>query len=115
MIFMDNKPATSTKPLYLAIALYFCCQFVLLLTGILVRERKTNLAQFLNLAPHLVDYASYFSQFLLLCGVFYLTLLIQRLLNFFPPSREEREHCELRKRELAEEDAKAQAWLNSLD
>ena len=112
---MENKPALDKKYLYLNIVFWFGCLLANYFVKYMVRARQTELAHLFNVSPDVVVWASAIIRivFLLAAG-FYLSLRIRRYLNAVSAvCKEEIEKQERRKRELAEEDARARAWVHS--
>lgn len=113
---MENKLAAETKKVYLIPALYFCCGFALLCLEQWIEAHQAYLAQLWGVSTGIVTYVSYIPKVLWFVGGLYVHARMRRYFQYvLDATREEREYHERRKREFAEEDAKAQAWLNSLD
>jgi hypothetical protein len=113
---MENKLPVETKKIYLIFALYFCCSFALLCLERWMEARQAYLAQLWDVSTSFITYVSYIPEVLLLVVALCFHARMKRYFqNALDATREEREYHERRKRELAAEDAKAQAWLNSLD
>lgn len=114
---MQNKPAIDYKYLGLNFALLFGCNLASFFVEYFVQARRVEIAQLFNVSTNVVFWVSHIVSFSLLYGsCTYVSVRVTRYFNELSAlSKEETEKQERRKRELAEENAKARAWVYSSD
>ncbi|HEY0073629.1 MAG TPA: hypothetical protein VGB77_05965 [Abditibacteriaceae bacterium] len=113
---MQNKPALNKKYLYLHIAFAIVFYLAALIMKPFARARRAELAELFNVSTDTVRLFSNITNVFLLGVAFYFFLRVSRYFNGLSAlSPQEIEERERRKRELAEEDAKARAWVHSSD
>jgi hypothetical protein len=113
---MQNKPALNKKYFYFNFALWLGCNLASLFVKPFARARQVELSQLCNVSTDTILLISAIVNFFLLGVGFYFSVRAFRHLTAASAlSPQEIQERERRKRELAEEDARARAWVHSSD